>query len=500
MKRLGLGDFAAPITTCMSCYSRPGAALEAAIFALCTVLVGCHKNDGSGAAPQPDASTGMDALSTQVPTTEPAPAPVDANPAPADTKTPSVDANPAFDVGTAASPLQRELAPQVPTADLTTLASENAAFAFDLYAKLKAGHGDVAFSPASISLALAMTYAGAANGTAAEMAKTLHFTLPPDRLHRAFNGLDQTLVSRGEGRPALDGSLMRLTLANSLWLDRSFLLRSGFLDTLAVNYGAGVNLVDFINTPDAACQRINAWVSDQTAGKIAELLAPKSCNNSVRLVLANAINFNAAWQSPFNATFNHSSSFTLLDGTATSKSFMYQSMSIPAGQGSGFVAAVLPYQDDRLSMVIVLPDAGRFAEVESSLDGAGLATLVTGLTYQKVSLYLPPFHVDTHASLKAMLASLGMPSAFGPSADFSILANDPLYISDVIHEAFVTVAEKGTEAGAATAVIMGDGSISMDSGPPPMLVKADRPFLYFIYDKPTGAILFMGRVLDPAQR
>jgi serpin B len=498
MKKLGLRDFVAPITTCMPCSGRPGAALGAAVFALCTVLVGCHKED-DGVAPQPDASPGTDALSTESPAADTAPAPVDANSAPADTNPTSVDANPAIDVGTAASPLQRELAPEVPAADLTTLSSDNAAFAFDLYAKLKAGNGDVAFSPVSISLALAMTYAGAANGTAAEMAKTLHFTLPSDQLHRAFNGLDQTLVSRGVGRPALDGSLMQLTIANSLWLDQSFLLRSSFLDTLAVNYGAGVNLVDFINTPDAARRGINAWVADQTAGKIAELLAPESISNSVRLVLANAIYFNAAWQSPFNATFNHSSSFTLLDGTVTSKSYMYQSLSIPAGPGTGFVAAALPYQDERLSMVIVLPDAGRFAEVESSLDGAGLASLVTGLTYQKVSLYLPPFHVDTHASLKDLLASLGMPSAFGPFADFSAMANDPLYISDVIHEAFVTVAEKGTEAGAATAVIMGDASISMDAGPPPLLVKADRPFLYFIYDKPTGAILFMGRVLDPAQ-
>jgi serpin B len=332
------------------------------------------------------------------------------------------------------------------------------------------------------------------------MAKTLHFTLPQDRLHPAFNGLEQALTSRGAGRPAADGSLMRLTIANSLWLDRTFTLRNGFLDTMAVSYGAGVNLVDFINTPDIARQQINAWVSEQTAGNIPELLPPKIIDSHVRLVLADAIYFNAAWQSPFNATYNHSSSFTLLDGTAVPKQFMYQSSIMPAMQGTGFVAAALPYQDNQLSMVVVLPDAGRFTEIESSLDGTGLATLVKGLTYQKVSLYLPRFHIDTHASLKDMLIGLGMPTAFADGADFSGMASDPLKIGDVIHQAFITVAEKGTEAGAATAVIMVDASASMDAGPPPLLVKADRPYLYFIYDQPTGAILFMGRVLNPAQQ
>jgi len=147
----------------------------------------------------------------------------------------------------------------------------------------------------------------------------------------------------------------------------------------------------------------------------------------------------------------------------------------------------------------VVPDLGRFAEVEASLDATSFAALMKGLTNQKVDLYLPQFHIDTRASLKAMLASLGMPSAFTPGADFSGMSTEPLYISEVIHQAFVNVAEKGTEAGAATAVVLADASLAGDAGPPPLLIKAERPYLYFIYDVPTGAMLFMGRVLEPIQ-
>jgi len=494
--------------TSMSCLRRPPAACAAAIFALSAVLGGCSSDHsdraisggsdaalpgGDGPLPPADGvSSAGDGATPGVDTTFlPTPAP-DAPPV-------VVDANSALDGAVATSSLQREIDPQVPAADMTTLAADDAAFAFDLYALLKQSNGNVVFSPASISLALAMTYAGAANGTATEMAQALHFTLPPERLHRAFNALDQTLAARGQGLTGADGGPMRLSLANSLWLEQTFMLLPGFLDTLAVNYGAGLNLVDFMNAPDAARVRINAWVADQTAGKITDLLAPQTITSNTRLVLANAVYFNAAWLYPFNALYNHSNNFTLLDGTITTKNYMYSALSIGAMQGTGFAAAALPYQDTRLAMVLVVPDLGRFAEVEASLDATSFAALMKGLTNQKVDLYLPQFHIDTRASLKAMLASLGMPSAFTPGADFSGMSTEPLYISEVIHQAFVNVAEKGTEAGAATAVVLADASLAGDAGPPPLLIKAERPYLYFIYDVPTGAMLFMGRVLEPIQ-
>jgi serpin B len=408
------------------------------------------------------------------------------------------------DNGLATSSLAREMNPQVPAADATTLASDNAAFAFDMYGKLKDPTSNVIFSPVSISLALAMTYAGAATTTATEMAQALHFTLPPERLHQAFNALDQALASRGQGLVGADGGPMRLDIANSAWLERGFPLLPTYLDVLALNYGAGVNLVDFLNAPDASRGKINAWVSDKTQGKIPELLSPGDITSDTKLVLANAVYFNAAWKNPFNALFDHDNNFTLLDGTVTTRRYMSALLSgIKAKQGTNYVAVALPYQDDRLSLVVVVPDAGKFADVESALDAKTFGDLLTGLTSQKVSLYLPPFRIDARTSLSKSLKKLGMLSAFCPGqADFSgMSALESLCIKDVIHEAFIAVAEKGTEAGAATAVILEDASIPGDSGyePPPLLVKAERPFLYFLYDQPTGAILFMGSVLDPIQ-
>jgi len=417
----------------------------------------------------------------------------------------AVDANPTSAIGLAASSLEREMNPQVSAADSTTLASDNAAFAFDMYSKLKDARSNVVFSPASISLALAMTYAGAASTTATEMAQALHFTLPPDRLHRAFNALDQALASRGQGMLGADGGVMRLDIANSAWLERSYSLLPAYLDVLALNYGAGVNLVDFMGTPEASRVKINAWVSDKTQGNIAELLSPAMITSATKLVLTNAVYFNAAWKNPFNALYDHDNNFTLLDGSVTTRRYMYASLTgIKAKQGTNYVAAALPYQDDRLSLVVVVPDAGKFSDVESALDAKSFENLLTGLIAQKVSLYLPPFRIDTRASLPDTLKKLGMLSAFCPGdADFSGMdGTRQLCIKDVIHQAFIAVAEKGTEAAAATAVVMEDASMPGDGGsePPPLLVKAERPFLYFLYDQPTGAILFMGSVFDPLQK
>jgi serpin B len=495
MKTLVDGQFEAATVTSMSRCRRPSATFGLPAFVLLGALAGCSSDET-----EPD-GTLPDTAKTDAAVLPPDSAPSDdTNPSiEAPVSAPAMDANPTIDCLQASSALDRELNPQVPEADMTTLASDNGAFAFDLYRKLKAENGNVVFSPASISIALAMTYAGAANATATEMAQALHFTLPQDRLHRAFNGLDQTLASRGQD---LVGGTTRLNIVNSLWLEQTYPLLPSFLDVMALDYGAGVNLVSFRGAPDASRLKINAWVANNTAGKITDLLAPETITTNTKLVLANAVYFNAGWQNPFNALYNHTNNFTLLDGSIATKRYMYASLSAAATQGTNFVAVDLPYQDARLSMVVVVPDPGKFGDVEGALDWAALASLVKGMTYQKVSLTLPPFHLDTRASLPGALKSLGMMSAFcgSGSADFSGMSGTTdLCISEVIHQAFIDVAEKGTEAGAATAVVMVDTSIALDSGPPPLVVKADRPFLYFIYDNPTGTILFMGRVVDPVQ-
>jgi serpin B len=400
-------------------------------------------------------------------------------------------------VDTAKSSVQRVVDPPVPATDSTTLASDNAAFAFDAYKQLILTNNNLIFSPASISIALAMTYAGAAGTTATEMAQTLHFTLPPAQLHPAFDALDLALASRGQGQLGADGKPMRLNIVNALWAEKTYTFRSDFLDTLAANYGAGVNLLDFINAPEPSRVTINTWVAQQTDDKIQDLLPSGSVDSSTRLVLTNAVYFNAAWKNPFDPNNTHDGSFTLLDGSTVTAKFMGADLpGTLAMQGTNFVAASLPYADDRLSLLVVVPDQSQFSQVESSLDAAALGTLVAGLTSQQVILGLPRFKIETGADLVDLLKALGMTSAFiSGVADFSGMdGTQNLFIGDVVHKAFIDVAEKGTEAAAATGVVMAGSA-----APTGLLINANRPFLYFLRDQPTGAILFMGRVLDPSQ-
>jgi serpin B len=410
----------------------------------------------------------------------------------------AVDAALPPDFGSASSSIQRIADPQVPSADSTTLASDNAAFAFAAYNQLIAKNTNLVFSPASISIALAMTYAGAAGTTASEMAQALHFTLPPARLHPAFNALDLALASRGEGKLGGDGGPMRLRIVNALWAEQTYTFKSDFLATLAANYGADVNLLDFVHAPDPSRLTINAWVADQTENKIQDLLPPDVIDKSVKLVLTDAVYFNAAWKTPFNPGETYDRSFNLLDGSwVMTKLMTAEPINLPAVQGTNFKAVSLPYADDRLALVVVVPDAGQFTQVESSLDATALATLVAGMTSKKVSLGLPRFRIETGTSLVDLLKALGMTSAFDPAiADFSGMdGTGGLFISEVIHKAFIDVAEKGTEAAAATAVVMKDASAPMVD----MEIWANKPFLYFLRDQPTGSILFMGRVLDPSK-
>ena len=392
----------------------------------------------------------------------------------------------------------RVTSPQVPAEDAVTLATDNAAFALDAYHKLIATNGNLVFSPASISIALAMTYAGAAGTTASEMAATMHYTLPSDRLHPAVDALDLALASRGENKLGADGGPMRLHVVNAAWGERTYSFAPSYLDTLAINYGTGLNLLDFINGFEFARLTINDWVAVQTENRIKDLLPENTLDSSTRLVLTNAVYFNAAWMQPFDPENTHDGTFHLVDGTAVTTQFMGARLeSVPALQGDGFAAVSLPYQDDRLTMLVVVPDSGTLAAFESALDAAKLGAIVAGLTNQHVLLGMPRFRTETSQSLEDLLQALGMTSAFVfGQADFSGMdGTHNLYISKVIHKAFIDVAEKGTEAAAATAVVMKNGA----AAPSGLNIYADRPFLYFLRDQPTGAVIFMGRVLDPSK-
>jgi serpin B len=401
------------------------------------------------------------------------------------------------DIAYAQSDKARITTPAVPPADLAELVDGNNAFALDLYRLLQAEKGgeNLFFSPYSLSAALAMTYAGARGETEQQMAAALHFALPQDRLHPAFNGLDLMLASRGEGASGKDDEGFRLNVVNAVWGQAGYEFLGAFLDTLAENYGAGLRLLDFRTDPEASRRTINDWVSDQTEGLIQDLIPQGVIDQLTRLVLTNAIYFNAAWAEPFEAKKTEDRPFYLLDGNPVTVPMMHNSASYGYAQGSGYQAIELPYDGHELSMVVLLPDTGTFGAFEGSLDGSRLDAILGDLRQQSITLTMPKFKFDSDFSLSGALAALGMPAAFSSDADFSGMdGKRDLFIQEVVHKAFVTVDEEGTEAAAATGVVIG----LMAAPGAPTEVTVDRPFLFLIRDVETGAILFLGRVLDPA--
>jgi len=394
------------------------------------------------------------------------------------------------------STLQRITDPSVPPADLAELVANNTAFGLDLYQEVGAGAQDNTFlSPYSISLALAMTYAGAGGNTALEMADTLHLTLPPERLHPAFDALDLALASRGQGAQGADGKGFRLNIVNATWGQQGHTFLMPFLDVLAASYGAGMFNLDFATDPEGSRQTINDWVENQTEGRIKDLIPQGTIDSLTRLVLTNAIYFNAAWANPFDESSTTDGAFHRLDGSSVTAALMHQDAFLGVAQLDGLQAVELPYDGDELSMVVILPDEGRFQEIESGLDSASLARVLGAIQTADVALTLPRFTYTSSFQLKAALTDLGMADAFRSGvADFSGMdGTRDLYIGAVIHKAFIKVNEAGTEAAAATAVIM-EGGLSVEA---PIPVTVDRPFLFLIRDRITGAVLFLGRVTDP---
>lgn len=387
----------------------------------------------------------------------------------------------------------REKNPNVSEAGLTALVDGNNAFALDLYQSLRAENGNLILSPFSISLALAMTYSGARGETETQMADVLNFS-GQEQTHAAFNALDLAL----EDNPLTldkDQEPMQLSIANSVWAEQTFTFLPDFLDTLSVNYGAGIHLLDFINKPEPSRKEINDWVSNETKDKINNLLPENAVTPNTKMVLVNAIYFKADWLDPFDADDTYDGTFKLLDGSEVTVPMMGQRMDIPYVVGDGYAAAELPYAGESAVMTLLVPDEGRFEEIESQLSNDLLKEVLASLTIADVMLRIPKFEYESSFSLSDSLAGLGMPLAFDDGqADFSGMTDQQdLYIGNVIHKAFVAVDEKGTEAAAATAVIM-EGATAMQ---PENMLVLDRPFLFFIRDVETGQILFVGRVLNP---
>ena len=379
--------------------------------------------------------------------------------------------------------------PSVSSADAAALRDGNSLFAGRILAVVARDGQNVALSPASISQALAMVFPGARGATASELASALDFRLGPDQLGGAFNALDRSLE-------AVNGPDTTLTVANALYGQIGQRFNEAFLRALARDYGAGLRTADFQHAAEAARAEINAWVSEQTHGKIPDLLGPGDVDPSTRLMLVNAVYLKAKWASPFTKQSTFPAVFHA-PGGALEVPTMHQIGVFGYRQGAGYQALELPYRGGRLAFDILLPSPGGLQSLLSRLAGEGPLPLLEGLSRQQVGLALPKFRLDTRFQLATALKALGMRLAFEPgSADLSGIAGKPgyLYIGTVVHEAYLSVDEAGTEAAAATGV--GIRATAMPA-PPEIQVVVDRPFPFVLRDVKTGAVLFTGVVSRP---
>lgn len=384
-------------------------------------------------------------------------------------------------------------------AEAATAAADGvAAISWDLVRA--AGSGNVVVSPASVWEALAMTHQGARGDTAAEIAHVLGL---PD--HRASIAAAAEAL-RGTFAEAKGGAIT-LDVANRLWVQRGKALEGDFTTALERRFGAGAGPVDFAGGPEAARGEINAWVSAHTADKIPELLKAGVITPLTRLVLTNAVYLKAPWAEPFEKAATRPAAFSLAPDTPVDVPFMHRTDRLVAGRvGDGAAAAhvcEIPYAGDRLIMVLVVPEAvDGLAAVLGTLDGQWRTRWVGGrngdVRPRRVELALPTWTARRPLSLNDALKALGMKRAFDASAaDFSgIDGSRGLFVSDVVHEGFVDVSEEGTEAAAATGVVVGVRSMA-PRPEEPFVVRADRPFAWAIVDRVTGAILFAGTVADP---
>jgi serpin B len=409
------------------------------------------------------------------------------------TSTPSGGTNKPLPSTIAVSNKQRITNPSAAPADVSQLVTGNNTFAFDLYhSLLDPNTPNLFYSPYSISVALAMTQAGAQGDTLAQMNQVLHYTLPGSSLHQAFNALQLDLANRQKNADQPDQNDFQLSVANATWGQAGYSFLPAYLDVLAENYGAGLHLVDFKSDPEVARQMINDWVAQQTAQKITDLIPSGSIDPLTRLVLTNAIYFKAGWMTTFEAQQTAPGSFNNLDGKQASIPMMHQQSSFKYFDGNTYQAIELPYSGDKLSMLVMMPGAGQFASFEKALNLAQLEAIRKNLSEATVSLTFPKFKVESSVSLSDILAKMGMPNAFDPNkADFSGMdGTKDLSITGILHKAYIAVDENGTEAAAATAVVVGLMSLPSNV----VDLKIDHPFIYLIQDNETGAILFMGRV------
>ena len=448
----------------------------AALLVVLVLLAGCVGTGGPTARPTSPAS--------------PTPGPTLASPTATPIAIPTT--TPAAGIELARSDIARAVVDPVRAA---AAADAINAFSLELYAHLASQRGNIVISPASIAIALSMARAGAVGTTADQMDKVLH-DLGSGALADAANALDAGLAARNGSFPDAGGEAhdVALRIANAVFTQRGMALQATYLDTMASRYGAGLWQLDFATDPEAARQAINRWVSERTEARIPEILKQGQVGPAMRLALANAIYLKAPWLNPFDVDQTAPGAFTLADGTTIQVPLMHLHAMVTYGVGRGWKAVELPYVGNGLAMTVIVPDD--LAAFEAAFDAGSLRSLIGSLRATMLDVTMPSFDTESRVEVSSVLAALGMPAAFDPAvADFSgITTAERLHIGFVIHQANITVDEAGTEAAAATVV----GFDTAGPGPDQAELRVDRPFVFVLRDVPTGAIVFIGRVANPA--
>lgn len=386
--------------------------------------------------------------------------------------------------------MPREIPEGVTDRDLRAAASASNQFAFDLLRRAAPAGTNAVLSPLNARHALGLALAGAAGQTLLDMGVALHMTGPEDREHAALAGLvAHALRAEPEDAP-------EVSFATRIWVERGLPLAEGYAQRVEQAYGSAFESIDFGADPAAARLHINGWVSGQTRGRIPEVLPDGSIHTDTRLVLGAAVYLNARWSVPFARESTREADFTLADASRVRTPTMHRTARFAHAVAPGHVAVELPYRGSDLSMVIVMPTSGGLDAFEADLDAAAWDAIVERLSVAEIALAMPKFELNTAADLARPLRDMGMAVAFSNRADFSrMVETEPLLIDGVHHGAFLRVDEAGTEAAAATVITMAPTSAPVFTEP--VRITIDRPFLLAIRDRQTGAILFLGRVMDP---
>lgn len=375
----------------------------------------------------------------------------------------------------------------IASASAQTASESVSAFTFQMYQKVaEKEKGNIFFSPYSISSAMAMTYVGAANETQNQIASTLHFTKDTKALATSMGGLHQSLLSK-------NGKGLELSISNRVWVEQTYKVKCSYKRTLKKRFKTSFGKADFIGNFQLERVKINDAVATDTKSLIKDLIPQGGLSPITRLVLTNAIYFKGKWEKQFNPERTRKGDFYVDNSTTVSAQYMTSKEQYNYYEDETLMAVELPYSND-ITMLVILPAEGTtISDLGKMLNQQKYQAITSELYSDEVSLMLPKFKSEASLTLSNTLKEMGMPIAFTDGADFTGISNrNDLKITDVFHKAFIEVSEEGTEAAAATAVVVGVKSMPMTR-----TFKANRPFIYIIRDTKTGTPLFIGRLMNP---